>query len=69
MYAENQSELATLRSSLDELRDLEIPKEEKITAWQRLGCFLSRVSGTVGEVGTSLLKTYLEELLKGTMRG
>lgn len=66
-YADTQGEIAELRSALEELRDPEVAKEAKTSAWQRCGRFLSKIGGRIGDVGVSLLKTYLEELLKRGM--
>ena len=59
----NKAQLAELKSSLHELKDKSVSKEERTTAWQRLQSFLSKIGDKVGDVGLHLLKKYLEQLL------
>lgn len=68
-YSKSQAEQTELRSSLDELRDQEVPKDQRIGAWQKLSCFLSRMTSKVGDVGITLLTSYIAELLKGIIAG
>ena len=62
-YSNTQAELSILKTALFELKDKEISKENKRSAWQKLYGFLGKVGSKIGDVGVSLLTKYLEQNL------
>lgn len=59
----NKLEAITLKSSLDELKDVSSQKEKRKTAKQKIGGFLNKMAPIIGESVVKGLAKYLETLL------
>ena len=62
-FAETETEIASLNSSLNELKDKSVTKENKLNAWQHIQSFLITSAKDIGTTGVNILKDYLENLL------